>query len=150
MKNIYTTLKAKSHILYCTLSAFLTPIKPLIATVGLFIIADTLVGIYKAKRLKQKITSRILRTTLVPKLIMYTGTVVLVFCLEKFVLNDFILLFTSIPFFCTKLVSAVLSYIEIKSIDESITSITGVSIWTRIKDMLSKAKGLKDDLTGLK
>lgn len=139
--NLKTSLSAVFGIVL----AFLMPIIPLMLTVGAAIAIDTICGIMKAKKLKDKITSRKM-SKLISKLVLYQSAVVLFFCIEKFILSDIIGLFTSIPLILTKLVTTTLLFIEATSINENYQTITGISIWKKFKDLLARAKEIKEDV----
>lgn len=128
-----------------TLSAFLMPIKPLMVLVGLMIFLDTIFGVWKCKKQGTKVTSKGL-SAIVSKMVLYQVAVILVFALEKFMFGDFILLFTAIPLFLTKVVATLLVGIELTSISENIEEATGVNIWQKIKILLGRAKKIKDDV----
>lgn len=131
-----------------TLSAFLMPIKPLMILVGLMIFLDTIFGVWKCKKQGTKVTSKGL-SAIVSKMVLYQFAVILVFALEKFMFGDFILLFTTIPLFLTKVVATLLVGIELTSISENIEEATGVNIWQKIKIMLGRAKDIKDDVNDI-
>lgn len=128
--------------------AFLAPINALILTVGAAILLDTIFGIYRSRKKSEKITSKKL-SQIVSKMVLYQSALILFFCIEKFILADFIVLFTGINLFVTKIVALVLIYIEIKSINESWLEVTGVSIWDKFKELLVRAKELKEEATEL-
>ena len=128
-----------------TLSAFLMPIKPLMILVGLMIILDTIFGIWKCKKQGTEITSKGL-SSIVSKMVLYEAAVILIFALEKFMLGEFVLLFTAIPLFLTKVVATLLVGIELTSMSENFKEATGISIWHKIKVMLGRAKDIKDDV----
>lgn len=127
------------------LMAFLIPIKPLIILVGVMISLDTITGVWKSKKKKVPITSRAL-SAVVSKMVLYQAAVILFFALEKYMLGDFIGLFTSIPLFLTKVVSTILCGIEITSINENFKSATNKSLWERIKEVLKRAQTAKNEL----
>jgi len=129
--------------------AFLMPIVPLILIVGAAITADTILGIIRAKKLKQKITSRKM-SQVISKMVLYQGAVVLFYCIEHFILSDIIGLFTSIPLILTKLVTATLLSIELTSVSENIESAFGINLWKKFKEMLSRAKAVKEELEDFK
>lgn len=131
-----------------TLSAFLMPIKPLLILVGLMIFLDTIFGVWKCKKNGTQITSKGL-SSIVSKMVLYQASVILFFALEKFIFGDFVLLFTSIPLFLTKIVATLLVGIEITSISENVEEATGVSIWQRIKSMLGRVKEIKNDVNDI-
>ncbi len=131
------------------LLTFLTPIIPLIILVGIAIAADTIFGIIRAKKLKQKITSRKM-SQIVSKMVLYQGAVILFYSIEHFILGDIIGLFTSIPLILTKLVTATLLFIELTSVSENIESAYGINLWKKFKQMLTRAKQVKEELEDFK
>jgi len=141
--------KAKLIYFFTIIASFLLPIKMLLLTVGAFIAADTVIGIYRAKKKKEKVTSRKL-SNLVSKMVLYQSAVILFFCLEKFILGDFIHLFVDIELFLTKIVAATLCLIEIKSIDESYFILNGYSLFDKFKAILKRAKSTKDEISNFK
>ena len=131
------------------LLTFLTPIIPLLILVGIAIAADTIFGIIRAKKLKQKITSRKM-SQIVSKMVLYQGAVILFYSIEHFILGDIIGLFTSIPLILTKLVTATLLFIELTSVSENIESAYGINLWKKFKQMLTRAKQVKEELEDFK
>jgi len=129
--------------------AFILPIRPLILVVGLCICLDTLIGLYRSKKLKQKITSHKL-SNVISKMVLYQSAILLFFCIEKYILADFIAIFTGIEWFLTKIVAATLAAIELKSINESYEVITGYSLWDKFKGFLKRGKELKNELSDFK
>jgi multisubunit Na+/H+ antiporter MnhG subunit len=124
------------------------PIKPLMILVGLMIILDTIFGIWKCKKQGTEITSKGL-SSIVSKMVLYEAAVILIFALEKFMLGEFVLLFTAIPLFLTKVVATLLVGIELTSMSENFKEATGISIWHKIKIMLGRAKEIKDDVNDI-
>ena len=111
-------MKTFLYGLLSSIFVFLTPVLPLIILVGFFISADTLLGVYTAKKLKNKVTSRKL-SRIIGKLIIYTGTILLVFGLDTQIFGMFI----ETDLLITKLGAGVLCFIEGYSIDENIRKI---------------------------
>lgn len=95
----------------------LIPIYPLIFLVGLFILTDTIIGIYTSWKLGNPIVSRKL-SRLISKLFVYTSVILLVFTLDKIILSYFIG-----GFIITKISAGVLCFIEGFSIDENMKKI---------------------------
>lgn len=118
-------------------------------TVGALILADTIVGVYRARKKGEKITSRKL-SQVVSKMVLYQSAVVLFYCIEVNILQDFIAAFVDIHLFLTKLIGALLAFIEVQSINESIENLTGKGIWDRLKELIRRAKEVKDDVEELK
>ena len=129
--------------------AFFLPISGILLMIGVLIVIDTITGIWKAKKLGEKITSRKL-SSIISKLALYEVTVIMFFLIDKFILNDIILQFFSVPFMLTKIVALVLSSIEVMSINESYKQIYHLDIWQSMKLLFARAKEVKEDLNKLK
>ena len=143
MRNLILKIKMK-HILF-PLMAWLIPIKPLIILVGFCIFVDTAFGIWKSYKLNVPITSRRL-SNIISKMVLYQSALILFYAIEIFILGDFILLFTSIKLFLTKIISIILVGVEITSISESLKAVTGKSLWQRLKELLRRANNAKKEL----
>lgn len=128
--------------------AFLLPIKGVILAVGCAIMADTITGIIKAKKNNDEITSRKL-SVVVSKMILYQSAIILFYIIEKFILADIVGLFTDLPFIVTKIVAITLISIELKSVNENYIAIKGYSLWTKFKDLLLRAKEVKDEIDSM-
>lgn len=116
--NILTT-KLTTLPIVSALVIFLTPVNSLLILVGLAILLDTIVGIIKSKKLKVPITSKKLSNILF-KMVIYQGAVLTFYCIDVFILGDFIKLAISVPFALTKVVALIAISIEMYSIDESL------------------------------
>lgn len=143
-----TTLKSSIFKILGIVIAFLIPIQPLILTVGLMILLDTVFGIYRAKKFNQDITSRRL-SQIISKMVLYQSSVILFFMMEKFILMDFIIIFTSIPLFLTKIITITLCSIELKSIDENYQAVSGKSIWKGFKQLVARTQEIKKDISNI-
>lgn len=130
------------------LGAFLLPVKPLLILVGICIFLDTIFGVWKCKKTGVKINSKGL-SAIISKMVLYQSAVILFFALEKYILGDFVMIFTSIPLFLTKVIATLLVGIEITSISENIEEATGQGIWTRIKILLGRVKIVTSDIKEL-
>lgn len=118
-------------------------------TVGLAIMADTITGMWKAKKLNEKITSRKL-SQIISKMFLYQGTIVLFFLIDKFILGDILLAFFSIQFLLTKVVALVLASVEVFSIDENIKAVKGTGLWSAFKQLTSRAKDISNEVQQIK
>jgi len=125
------------------------PISGILIMIGVLISIDTITGIWKAKKLGDKITSRKL-SSIISKLALYEVTVIMFFLIDRFILNDIILTFFSIPFMLTKIVALVLSSIEVMSINENYKVVKGIDLWQSMKLLFARAKDIKEDLNKLK
>ena len=130
-------LKGKFWLL-ASLAVFL-PIKELMLTIGFLVAADMVVGIWKALKLKQRIRSRRMSDT-VTKLLLYQIAIMSGFLIETFIIAELIPI--------TKLVATVIAVIEFKSIIESIESVTGKDLWSKIKSIIGrKSEDITDAMT---
>lgn len=119
-----------------SLVAVFTPVVPTLLTVGALIMIDFFVGIWRAYRLKETITSRKMGNT-ISKMFLYQAMVLSIFLLETFILTDILPL--------TKIAAGLISIVEIKSIDESVEKVTGVGIWKRIVKILRRGESTTKD-----
>ena len=121
--------------------ALLTPIKPLLLTVGFLIAVDFIFGLMRAYKLKEKITSRKASNT-ISKMVLYTLCVLSVFFLDKYILETTLNL--------AKIVAGFISLVEIQSILETFEIMTGINIWDRlvkiVKRGTSETKDLLDEI----
>lgn len=120
-------LKAKVWLL-ASLSIFL-PIKPLIITVGFLCIADMIVGIWKALKKSEPISSKRMSDT-ITKLMLYQLAIISGFLIETYVIDAIVPI--------TKTIGTVISIIEFKSIVESIESVTGKKLLSAIKTAIGR------------
>jgi hypothetical protein len=139
-----TTIASKAKVMIAVIGAFLMPIEPLLVLIGAMILVDTITGVYKARKKKEKVTSRKL-SQVISKMFLYQLTVITFFLLDSYLLGEFVSIFTSIPLFLTKVSAILLASIEVVSINENFTAITGKSLWKQIKLILWRAKELNDD-----
>jgi len=117
--------------------------------IGVLISIDTITGIWKAKKIGDKITSRKL-SSIISKLALYEVTVIMFFLIDQFILNDIILTFFTVPFMLTKVVALVLASIEVMSINENYKVVKGIDLWQSMKLLFARAKEVKDNLNKLK
>jgi hypothetical protein len=117
--------------------------------IGVLISIDTITGIWKANKIGDKITSRKL-SAIISKLALYEVTVIMFFLIDRFILNDIILTFFSVPFMLTKVVALVLASIEVMSINESYKQVYHLDLWQSMKLLFARAKEVKEDLNKLK
>ena len=142
-------LKSSSTRLFMIVSAFLAPITGIMITVAVCIAADTVMGIWKAKKLKQEVTSRKL-SQIISKMFLYQMTVILIYCVDKFILNDIIQQFFTVPLLATKIVALTLISIELFSIDENFKAVKKKGFWDYFKELTARAKDIKDETDKLK
>jgi len=128
------------------LIVFFSPIKGIIILVALSTILDTCFGIWKSKKMGEKIDSKTFRHGFVPKVLSYVGATMLVYASDFFIINELTQTVVSVDFLFTKIISLVLMSIEVKSMDESFEKVKGYSFLNRIIDGIMKAKNIKKEL----
>ena len=122
--------------------AFFLPISGILIMIGVLIAIDTITGIWKAKKIGDKITSRKL-SSIISKLALYEITVIMFFLIDQFILNEIILTFFSVPFMLTKVVALVLASIEVMSINENYKVVKGIDLWQSAKALFARVRKLK-------
>lgn len=143
----------KSYLNYILtgLALFFAPIQGLLIAVGMSIALDTFTGVFKSIKLNglKSIRSRKL-SNIVSKMLLYQITLILLFVIDKFLLNEFAQLHFSIQFMFTKVVAIVLIFIELVSIKENIEEALKIDIWKMLKNLLNRAKEVKTDINEIK
>jgi hypothetical protein len=146
---LLATIKQSFTQLLTVIGAFFLPISGILFLIGFAIVVDTLTGLWKAKKLKIKITSRKL-SAIISKLMLYEVAVIGFYLIDFWILNDIILKFFSVPLMLTKILSLILVSIEVMSINENYKAVKGIDIWQGMKNLFARAKEIKSDLNGLR
>ena len=146
---LLSTIKQSMVQLLAVIGAFFLPISGILFLIGFSIVIDTITGVWKAKKLKVKITSRKL-SAIVSKLMLYEVAVIGFYLIDFWILNDIILKFFSVPLMLTKILSLILVSIEVMSINENYKAVKGIDIWQGMKNLFARAKEIKTDLNGLR
>lgn len=141
---LITALQNKWPIYLSMVSAFFTPIWGLMFLIGFAISMDTVTGIWKARKKKEKISSRRL-SAVISKMLLYEVTVILFYLIDYFILNDIVLTFFSVPLMLTKILALILVSIEVVSINENYKAVKGIDLWISAKNLITRAKELKKD-----
>jgi hypothetical protein len=135
--------------LLAVVGSFFLPISGILFLIGFAILVDTLTGIWKSKKLGIPITSRKL-SAIISKLMLYEVAVIGFYLIDKFILNDIILTFFSVPLMLTKILALVLCSIEVISISENYKAVKGIDIWSAFKNLLQRSKEIKGDIDGVR
>lgn len=140
-------MKTKLSLFVFSVLTILTPVQPLVIIAILSIILDTCFGIWRSVKKSgwKSIRSRRLSHT-ISKTLLYSGTIVFVFLLEKYVIADILAHFISIDLLMTKAFTFFCVYTEIKSINESYFSVTGVNVWDKFIKFAKRSKETLEDL----
>jgi phage-related holin len=118
--------------LLLSILAVLAPIKAVMISAAVLVVADLILGIVAAIKRGEKITSAGFRRT-ISKLFVYEMAVVLGFICEKYLISG------TVPL--SKIMSAYIGLTEMKSIVENLDSINGKPIF---KDIISKLGSQND------
>ena len=144
------TIKFKlySTKLMAIILSFFLPIVGILILIAASVILDTITGIWKAKKLKQPITSRRL-SAIISKILLYEATVMLFFAMDKFLLNDIVMQFFSIELLNTKILALTMVSIEIISINENYKQVKGIDLWASLKNLFARAKEVTSDFKNI-
>jgi hypothetical protein len=146
---LLSSIQKSSLQLLAVVSTFFLPISGILFLIGFAIVVDTLTGIWKAKKLGIPITSRKL-SAIISKLMLYEIAVILFYLIDRFILNDIILTFFSVPLMLTKILSLVLVSIEVISISENYKAVKGIDLWQAMKLLFARARDIKQDIDTIK
>lgn len=147
-----TINKYKQPMKYITaILAFFLPIQGILLAVGACIILDTITGIWKAFKNegRKSIRSRIF-SNVISKMLLFELTILVLFILDYFLLNEFTSIWFSVPYLVTKVASIVIIMNELLSIKENLESIFKIDFWNMLKEALKRTKELKDEIDEIK
>ena len=143
-----TKFKLYSTKLMAIILSFFLPIVGILILIAASVILDTITGIWKAKKLKQRITSRRL-SAIISKILLYEATVMLFFAMDKFLLNDIVMQFFSIELLTTKVLALTMVSIEVISINENYKAVKGIDLWASLKNLFARAKEVTSDFKNI-
>jgi len=146
---LLSSIQKSSFKLLAVISTFFMPISGILFLIAFAILVDTITGIWKSRKLKIPITSRRL-SAIISKLFLYEVAVILTYMIDKFILNDIILTFFSVPLMLTKLLALVLLSIEVISTSENYEAVRGINIWSSLKNLLQRSREIKQDIDTIK
>ena len=115
---------------FASILLILSPLAPIVISLGILIFIDFITGVYKSVKIKDTITSRKMSLT-VSKLLLYNLAILSGFLCETFLIKE-------IPF--TKIISGFIALTELKSISENVTAVTGVNYWNKIMEYVKRSK----------
>jgi len=118
--------------LLIAITAILTPAVPIIIFTGVLIFSDTATGIWAAVKRKEKITSRALGRT-ATKIVLYSAVILLTFGFEVF--------FPALQYVhMGQIASGYICLVELKSIYENVSDITGLDVWSHLVGKIEKLR----------
>jgi hypothetical protein len=137
--------------LLTVLLLFFAPIQQLVMVVGLAILCDTFTGIYKSVKLDgwKSIRSRKL-SNIISKMVLYEVSIIVLFPIDKFLLNELLLNIVSVQFFSTKVACVLLILVELTSIKENIEAALKIDIWKTLKNFIKRAKEVSNNYDEIK
>jgi len=137
--------------LLTALLLFFAPIQQLVMVVGLAILCDTFTGIYKSVKLDgwKSIRSRKL-SNIISKMVLYEVAIIVLYPIDKFLLNELLLNIVSVQYFSTKVACVLLILVEITSIKENIEAALKINIWKTLKNFIKRAKEVSNNYDEIK
>jgi hypothetical protein len=140
-------MKTKIVLFVFALFSVLAPVKPMVLIAVLTIILDMCFGIWRSVKKNGwvSIRSRRLSNT-ISKSLLYSGAIVFIFLLEKFVIADILAYFISVDLVLTKAFTFFCVFTEVKSINENYFSVTGINVWDRFIKFIKRGKEQLEDL----
>lgn len=140
-------MKTKLTLLTFSLVSVLAPITPLVLLAILSIILDTCFGIWRSVKKTgwASIRSRRLSHT-ISKSLLYSGAITFIFLLEKYVVADILGHFIAIDLVLTKAFTFFCVVTEVKSINESYHSVTGVNVWDKFIKFVKRSREQIEEL----
>lgn len=144
-------MKTYLNYILTGLVLFFAPIQGLLIAVGISIALDTFVGVFKSIKLNglKSIRSRRL-SNVISKMFLYQVTILLLFTIDRFLLNEFVNLHFTIQYMFTKLVAILLIFVELVSIKENIEEALNIDIWKLLKNSFNRAREIKSELDEFK
>lgn len=132
-----------TKLLFAMIFGLLAPIQGLLILVGVFILIDTIMGIWAAKKAGSTITSYKL-SAMLSKMFIYQLIVIVAYALDKLILGELTGLFVDINLLITKIATLFVIGNELFSIDEKMRIIRGgKGIWYQFKRLIGVAKLVK-------
>jgi hypothetical protein len=138
------------NYIFASFILFFVPIYGLLISVGASIILDTVTGVYKSIKLEgwRSIRSRKL-SNVISKMALYEVCIILLFVIDKYVLNEFVKHAFGFDFMFTKICAILLIFTELVSIKENIEETFKIDIWKLLKGTFNRAKEIKSDINEL-
>lgn len=144
-------MKTYLNYILTGLALFFAPIQGLLIAVGIGIFLDTFTGVFKSIKLNGWVSIRSRRLShVISKMLLYQLTIIMLYIIDYFLLNEFVIQHFTIQFMFTKLVAILLIFIELVSIKENIEAALKIDVWKMLKNLLNRAKEVKEDIDLIK
>ncbi len=140
-------MKTKLTLFVFSLMTILAPVKPMVLMAVATIILDMGFGVWRSVKKNgwASIRSRRLSNT-ISKSLLYSGAIVFIFMLEKFILADLLGYFIRVDLLLTKAFTAFCVFTEVKSINENYFSVTGINVWEKFMQFVKRSKEQVEEL----
>lgn len=140
-------MKTNAFLLTASMLSILAPVKPMVLIAVLTIILDMCFGVWRSVKKNGwvSIRSRRLSNT-ISKSLLYSGAIVFIFLLEKFVISDILAYFISVDLVLTKAFTFFCVFTEVKSINENYFSVTGVNVWEKFMQFVKRGREQIEEL----
>lgn len=126
--------------------AIILPVGVYLLIIGGLMFVDTLLGLYRVKKNKEKFIWSKFFKGLITKMYVYTPIIVCVYWMDFHLLNDIVKLFINVDLLFTKLASLILSSTEITSINKNFKAVTGKSLLDRLRNVVKVAHSVKNEI----
>ncbi len=124
--------------LLISIIAVLSPVTPLLLTVGIMIGLDTIIGIFRSIKKKVPVKSKLLWTGLIQKIAITSSSVFSVYLMDKYLIQSGLHL--------ERIVATIICLTEAKSISESLEILYGYNIWGTMKKILMRGSNTAKDI----
>ena len=141
-------MKTYIAVAAASIIAVLSPVAPMIYIALFSIFLDTCFGVWRSVKKNGWVSfkSRKLSATL-SKSLLYSLAIILTFFVEKFIAADLVSHFIAIDLVMTKIVAFFCVVVEIKSINESVESVTGKNMLQCLRQFITRAKNEAKDFS---
>jgi len=82
-------------------------------------------------------------------MVFYQVSLLCLFPIDKFVLNDLLINIISVEFFATKLACVLLLIVELTSIKENVEEALKIDLWKSLRALLRRVKDVSDDVNDI-
>jgi hypothetical protein len=83
-------------------------------------------------------------------MVLYEVSIIVLFPIDKFLLNELLLNIVSVQFFSTKVACVLLILVELTSIKENIEEALKIDIWKTLKNFIKRAKEVSNNYDEIK
>jgi hypothetical protein len=137
-------MKSAITIFIGSLVTFLLPIQGLLLLIISVTLLDTIVGVYVAIKKEGRASFRSGKLfNLAPKLFFYVGTTLVLFLVDKYILQGALF---NVSYLLSKSISMVWVYTELKSLDELSIKLGNKPFIAKAKELVSFIKKIKTDI----